>query len=67
MKVHTNGRVQRGANADIDGDYFFFREGFEVGIIKILEPMNPTLNYYEYLIVSRGERATIGIGVRMPL
>ena len=67
MKVHTNGRVQHGANAGVDGDYFFFKEGSEVGVIKFLEPMNPQLNYYEYLIVNRGERATIGIGVCMPL
>ena len=65
MKVHTNGRVQHGANTDVDGDYFF-KEGRNVGVIKILEPMNPLLNYYEYLIVSRGERAAIGIGVCMP-
>ena len=62
MKVHTNGRVQHGASTDIDGDYFFFKEG-STGVIKILEAMNPQLNYYEYLIVSRGEEASIGIGV----
>ena len=66
MKVHTNGRVEHGANAGINGDYFF-KEGWDVGVIKFLEPMNPQLNYYEYLIVNRGERATIGIGVCMPL
>ena len=67
MKVHTNGNVQHGANADIDGDYFFFKGGQSVGIIKILQPMSPLRNYYECLIVNRGERATIGIGVCMPL
>ena len=65
VKVHTNGRVQHGANTDIDGDYFYFKEG-STGVIKILEPMNPLLNYYEYLIVNRGQEASIGIGVCMP-
>ena len=67
MKVHTNGRVEHGTNAGIDGDYFFFKEGWDVGVIKFLEPMNPQLNYYEYLIVSRGQEAAIGIGVCMLL
>ena len=69
VKVHTKGRVQHGANAEIDGDYFFFKEGSDsaVGVIKILEPMNPLLNYYEFLIVNRGQEAFIGIGVCMQL
>ena len=67
IKVHTNGRVQHGANAGIDGDHFFFQEGSEVGVIKILEPMNSQLNYYRFLIVSRGQEAAIGIGVRMSI
>ena len=66
MKVHTNGRVEHGANTDVDGDYFL-KEGSNVGVIKILEPMNPQLNYYEYLIVNRGQEAAIGIGVCKPL
>ena len=66
VKVHTNGHVQHGASTDIDGDYFFFKKG-STGVIKILEAMNPQLNYYEYLIVNRGETAAIGIGVCRPL
>ena len=70
MKVHTNGRVQHEASKDIDGDYFYSK-AWSAGVIKILEPMNPLLNYYEYLIVNRGQKALgpalIGIGVRMPL
>ena len=66
MKVHTNGRVRHEASTGIDGDYFYFKEG-STGIIKILEPMNPQLNYYEYLIVNRGQEASIGIGVCMQL
>ena len=63
IKVHTKGRVQHGASTDIDGDYFFFKGG-STGVIKILEPMNPLLNYYEYVIVNKGQEASIGIGVR---
>ena len=66
MKVHTNGRVRHGTSVAIDGDYFF-KEETGVGVIKFLEPMIPTLNYYEYLIVNRGQIAAIGIGVRLPL
>ena len=66
IKVHTKGRVQHGASTDIDGDYFFFKGG-STGVIKILEPMNPLLNYYEYVIVNKGQEASIGIGVREPL
>lgn len=66
MKVHTYGRVQHEASTEIDGDYFYFKEG-STGVIKILEPMNPLLNYYEYLIVNRGQKASMGIGVCMPL
>ena len=66
MKVHTNGHVQYGASADIDGDFFYSKDG-SISIIKILEPMNPQLNYYEYLIVKRGQDSAIGIGVHMPL
>ena len=32
-------------------------------MVKILEPMNPMLNYYEYEIVSRGQKCAIGVGV----
>ena len=66
MKVHTNGRVQHEASTNIDGDYFYFKEG-STGVIKILEPMNSQLNYYEYLIVNKGQEASIGIGVCIPL
>lgn len=67
--VHTKGRVQHGATANIDEDYFFFTKGLAVGVIKILEPMNPLLNYYECGIVNGGQSGAIGIGVRtsMPL
>ena len=65
MKVHTNGRVENEASKDIDGDYFYSK-AWSAGVIKILEPMSPQLNYYEYLIVNRGQEASIGIGVCMP-
>ena len=66
MKVHTNGRVQHEASKHTDGDYFYSK-AWSTGVIKILEPMNPLLNYYEYLIVNRGQKALMGIGVCMPL
>ena len=66
VKVHTKGRVKHGGSVGIDGDYFFFKEG-STGVIKILEPMNPLLNYYEFQIVNRGREAFIAIGVRMSL
>ena len=50
------------------GDLFTYTGGQFVqrertGIVKILEPMNPTLNYFEYEIISRGIECAIGIGV----
>ena len=65
-KVHRNGHVQHEASTDIDGDYFYFKEG-STGVIKILKCMNPVLNYYEYLIVNKGQKGSVGIGVHMPL
>lgn len=63
-KLHTKGRSYTGRNAKVEGDVFSFRgEGGSVGVVKILEPLSPLLNYYEYEIVSRGRKCAIGIGV----
>lgn len=65
MKLHTKGRHRCGRNAAVDGDIFKFtseRAG-SVGVVKILEPMNPMLNYYEYEILCRGQKCAIGVGV----
>ena len=67
VMVHTKGRVKHGPTANIDEDYFFFTKGLAVGVVKILEPMNPILNYYECGIVNGGQSGAIGIGVCMPL
>ena len=65
MKLHTKGRHRCGRNASVEGDMFKFtsERGGNVGVVKILEPMNPMLNYYEYEIVSRGQKCAIGVGV----
>ena len=62
MKLQTKGRVACAASAEVDGDIFSFRGG-STGVVKILEPMSPLLNYFEYLILDRGQEASIGIGV----
>ena len=64
VKLHTKGRHYTGRNAKVDGDVFSFRgEGGSVGVVKILEPMSPIMNYYEYQILCRGRKCAIGIGV----
>ena len=64
IKLHTKGRHYTGRNAEVEGDIFSFRgEGGSVGVVKILEPMSPMLNYYEYQIVCRGRKCAIGVGV----
>ena len=64
-KLHTKGRHRCGRNASVEGDIFKFssQRGGSVGVVKILEPMSPLLNYYEYEIVSRGQKCAIGVGV----
>ena len=64
VKLHTKGRYYKGRNAEVEGDIFSFRgEGGSVGVVKILEPMSPMLNYYEYQILCRGRKCAIGVGV----
>ena len=64
MKLHTKQRHCSGRNAEVDGDLFKFKgAGDAVGVVKILEPTSPILNYYEYEIIDRGEKCAIGIGV----
>ena len=64
VMLHSKGRYYTGRNAAVDGDMFSFRgEGGSVGVVKILEPMSPMLNYYEYQIVCRGHKCAIGVGV----
>ena len=62
VKLHTKGRVVNAASTEVDGDIFSFK-GPSTGVVKILEPMSPLLNYFEFQILSRGQEASIGIGV----
>ena len=34
-----------------------------MALVKILEPVSPMLNYFEYEILNRGGECAIGIGV----
>lgn len=34
-----------------------------MALVKLVEPVNPMLNYFEYEILNRGEECAIGIGV----
>ena len=63
VKLHTKGRYICGSNAEVEGDIFRFKgAGRSVGVVKLLEPLSPILNYYEYVIVSRGRKCAIGVG-----
>ena len=64
IKLHTQGRHCCGENATVDGDICTFRNvDGRVGVVKILEPMSPKLNYYECEIVCRGSDCIVGVGV----
>lgn len=62
VRVHCNGRLMHAVSAGVSGNEFFFKGG-STGIVKLLEPLNPILNYFEYQIIDRGNEASIGIGV----
>ncbi|XP_064384494.1 SPRY domain-containing protein 3-like [Halichondria panicea] len=63
-KLHTKGRFNIGRNAEVDGNLFKFRgEGGRVGVVRIVEPLTPMLNYFEYEIVCKGSKCAIGVGV----
>ena len=64
VKLHTHGRYISGRNAEVDGDHFkFVGAGRSVGVVKILEPVSPMLNYFELQILDKGKDTAIGIGV----
>ena len=71
MKLHTHGRHICGKNAEVDGDHFkFVGAGRSVGVVKILEPLSPMLNYFEIQIVDKGQDTALGLGLgeyRYPL
>ena len=68
VKLHTNSQHICGSNAAVDKDLFTYNEvqkifGKNPGVVKILEPMDFTLNYFEFMIVSIGKECALGIGV----
>lgn len=64
MKLHTSGGVEWADNTAVDGDIMKFTgDNSSSGIVKFLEPMSPSLNYFEFLILGEGDRTIIGIGV----
>ena len=64
VKLHTQGRYICGKNAEVESDTFKFigNARRSVGVVKILEPVTPMLNYFEIKIVDKGNRTTIGLG-----
>ena len=53
-----------GRTAEVDGDVFQYKGArSSVGVVKILEPVSPMLNYFEYVIVDKGRKCALGIGV----
>lgn len=63
LKLHTKGRHCCGKNAAVEGDVLTFKgEGGSVGVVKIIEPASPMLNYYECEILDRGRKCAIGLG-----
>ena len=73
VKLRIIQNLSIGSNAKVEEDIFICNGEagyYVVGVVKILEPMSPMLNYVEYQIINRGERCGIGIGVgeiRYPL
>ena len=63
VKLRILQRLSVGSNSLVRGDIFMYTGKREVGVVRILEPMSPLLNYFEYEIVDRGEKCAIGIGV----
>ncbi len=67
VKLHTFGRYINGRNAEVEGDHLdhfkFLGVDRYVGVVKILEPVSPMLNYFELQIIDKGEDTAIGIGV----
>ena len=62
VKMHTLGRFKNAPSAEVHGDLFSFK-GHSTGCVMILEPLSPIYNYYEYVILNKGQEASIGIGM----
>ena len=67
-KLHTNGQYTCGSNVAVDEDHFSYNKdqklhGKKPGVVRILEPMDSSLNYFEYKIISGGMQCAISIGL----
>ena len=64
VKLHSKGRTTTGPNAKVEGNVFTYcGGGGSTGLVKIMEPLNPLLNYYEIEILENGDESAIGVGV----
>ena len=59
--LHLKGRIVPGPCATLDDDVIAYRNG-STALVKIIEPLSPILNYFEYKILDPGEESAIGIG-----
>ena len=62
-KLHTKGRLLVGMNGTAEDDVVKFNGRGSVSLAKLVEPVNPMLNYFEIEILNRGSECAIGIGV----
>ena len=63
-KLHGKGRTSTGANAKVEGNVFSYcGGGGSTGLVKIMEPFSPLLNYFEIEILENGIESAIGVGV----
>lgn len=62
--LHKNGRLHTGPYATAEDNIITYsgRRGL-TALVKLLEPLNPMLNYFEFKILMKGEECAIGIGV----
>lgn len=64
VKLHTYDRYICGKSAEVEGNVFkFLGASRSVGVVKILEPVSPMLNYFEIQIVDKGRDTAIGLGL----
>ena len=64
MFLHKNGRLHTGPYATVEDTIITYSGGRGLtALIKLLEPLNPMLNYFEFKILKKGEECAVGIGV----
>ena len=65
-KLQTGGQYECAINVKVDGDVFTYTgrsHETQPGVVKVLHPMNPSLNYFEYEIIAGSKTPEIGIGL----